>query len=110
LSGNLLYAGATISCPHGGRASAAAGLSGVLLDGMPVPTVGTTYPVTGCPYMVGGMPRPCTSVRWRAGTPSVLIDGVPALAEGCAAECFTDDLIPQGTPHVAAVQQGVVCR
>jgi hypothetical protein len=85
-------------------------MSGVLLDGMPVLTLASVHPVSGCPHTVGSRPRPCTSIRWQAGTHSVLIDGVPALSEGSAAQCFTDDLIPQGAPHVAAVQQGVVCR
>ncbi len=110
MSGNLLNTGVTLTCPHGGRAVAAAGLTGVLLDGQPVLTTATTFSVSGCQYTVGGRPQPCTSVRWRSDAAGVLIDGAAALSEGAAAECFTHDLIPQGKPHVAALQQGVVCR
>lgn len=110
MSGNLLHAGVTMTCPHGGRASTATGPSDVLLDGMPMLTLASIHPVSGCPHTVSGRPQPCTSIRWRTGTRSVLIDGMPALLENSAGECFTDELVPQGAPHVAAVQQGVVCR
>jgi hypothetical protein len=113
LSGNLINGGAVISCPHGGRASAASaltGVHGVRLDGLPVPGGTDVFIVSGCPHTVDGVPHPCTTIRWSPASDSVLIDGVPVLLDTTHAQCFTAGLIPQGPPLVSAVQQGVVCR
>jgi hypothetical protein len=109
-SGNLVGGGAAISCPHGGRASAASAQTGVRLDGLPVPTGADAFTVSGCPHTVDRVPHPCTTIRWSPGSDSVLVDGAPVLLDTTHALCFTAALVPQGRPLVSSVPQGVHCR
>ncbi|QKW08711.1 hypothetical protein HUT18_22375 [Streptomyces sp. NA04227] len=108
-AGHLVGAGAVISCPHGGRASAVSvpGSDAVLLDGVPVSTAGPAHTVVGCPHTVRGVPSPCTSVHWTPDEDVVRIDGVPVLLDTSAAQCFTAGLVPQGPPVVAPDRRGV---
>ncbi|MEV0226429.1 hypothetical protein [Streptomyces sp. NPDC050704] len=111
MSGNLLGAGAVISCPHGGRATAAnTAASAVLMDGMSVATAAHGYVVTGCPHTVGGVPAPCVSVRWTADGTGVTVGGASVLLDTSAAQCFTAAFVPQGPPVVQAAQRKVTVR
>ncbi|MGP4047398.1 hypothetical protein [Streptomyces sp. 2A115] len=111
MSGNLLGAGAVISCPHGGRATAATTAAGtVLMDGMPVATAAHGYVVTGCRHTVDGVPVPCVSVRWTADGTGVTVGGASVLLDTSAAQCFTAAFVPQGPPVVQAAQRKVTVR
>ncbi|MFC4467197.1 hypothetical protein ACFPH6_22170 [Streptomyces xiangluensis] len=111
MSRNLLGAAAVISCPHGGRATAATTSAGtVLMDGTPVATAAHSYVVTGCPHSVDGVPVPCVSVRWTADRTGVTVDGAPVLLDTSAAQCFTAAFVPQGPPVVRAAQRKVTVR
>ncbi|MFG2626568.1 hypothetical protein [Streptomyces sp. NPDC048473] len=117
-TGNLLTAGpgggssAVISCPHGGRATAAAGPSdrAVLIDGAPVATAAHSYVVVGCPHTVGGVPEPCVAVRWTADATGITVDGTPVLLDTSAAQCVTAAFVPQGPPFVQPAQREVTVR
>jgi hypothetical protein len=110
-TGNLLGAGAVISCPHGGRATAARTSSNaVLLDGLPVATAADAYVITGCPHTIDRVPMPCTSVRWTADDGGPTVDGAPVLLDTTAALCFNAALVPQGPPVVVSAQREVVVR
>ncbi|MDI3385040.1 hypothetical protein QIS99_02240 [Streptomyces sp. B-S-A8] len=110
MSGNLLGAGALVSCPHGGRATAAAGGAAVHIGGVPVATAAHTFTVTGCPHTVDGVPTPCVTVRWAAGETGVTVGGAPVLLDTSAAQCFTAASVPQGPPVVHSAQREVSVR
>ncbi|MDI3403656.1 hypothetical protein [Streptomyces cavernicola] len=110
MSGNLLSAGAVVSCPHGGRAAAATERAAVRIDGAPVATAAHPFTVTGCPHTVDGVPSPCVAVRWDAGSSGVTIDGAPVLLDTSAAQCFTAASVPQGPPVVHSAQREVSVR
>ncbi|TQK42940.1 hypothetical protein FBY35_4385 [Streptomyces sp. SLBN-118] len=111
LSGNLVNGGSVISCPHGGRVvPASAPSSGVRIDGHPVPTAEDVFTVSGCRHTVGGVPVPCTTVRWTPDRNGVLVDGRAVLLESTSALCFSAALVPQGPPVVAASARGVSSR
>ncbi|MEU5716802.1 hypothetical protein AB0G71_13615 [Streptomyces sp. NPDC020403] len=110
-SGTIVSAAAALRCPHGGRASAANAHAAVRLDGLPVHTASDAFVVTGCPHTVGGVPHPCTTVRW-SPLPGggVRVDGVSVLLDTSAAQCLGAALVPQGPPVVVAALRGVTCR
>ncbi|MCX4677166.1 hypothetical protein OG413_17985 [Streptomyces sp. NBC_01433] len=109
-SGTIVSAAATLTCPHGGRASATSGRpAAVRVDGLPVHTASDVFAVTGCPHLVDGVPHPCTTVRWTPQPGGVLVDGAAALLHTSAAQCFSAALVPQGPPVVATALRGVVC-
>ncbi|MEE1739347.1 hypothetical protein PUR49_22950 [Streptomyces sp. BE147] len=109
-SGTIVSAAATLTCPHGGRASVtAARPAAVRLDGLPVHTAADVFAVHGCPHTVDGVPHPCTTVRWSPQPGGVLVDGMPVLLHTSAAQCFGAALVPQGAPSVAAAPRGVSC-
>ncbi|MEU8567468.1 hypothetical protein AB0C51_03730 [Streptomyces pathocidini] len=110
MSGNLINGGTAITCPHGGRVTAAAAPTGVRLDGRSVATGADVFAVGGCPHRVDGIPHPCTTVRWSPRPGGVLVDGAPVLLDTTPAQCFTAALVPQGPPRVTAVPRGVFCR
>ncbi|NBE52384.1 hypothetical protein [Streptomyces boluensis] len=110
MSGNLLGAGAVVSCPHGGRAAAGQGAAGVHINGAAVATAAHSYTVMGCPHTVDGVPTPCVTVRWTAGASGVTVDGAPVLLDTSAAQCFTAASVPQGPPVVHSAQREVSVR
>ncbi|MDI3421238.1 hypothetical protein [Streptomyces luteolus] len=109
-SGNLLGAGALVSCPHGGRAAATTGATGVHINGAPVATAAHPFTVTGCPHTVDGVPTPCVTVRWAAEASGVTVDGAPVLLDTSAAQCLTAAFVPQGPPVVHSAQREVSIR
>ncbi|WP_210574806.1 hypothetical protein [Streptomyces sp. GESEQ-4] len=110
-SGSLLDADAVIGCPHGGRVTAAGSPSGgVRIAGAAVATAAHSYVVTGCPHTVDGVPSPCVSVRWTAGSTGITVDGAPVLLDTSAAQCLTAAFVPQGPPVMQTAQRKVTVR
>ncbi|WP_327351814.1 hypothetical protein [Streptomyces sp. NBC_01304] len=110
VSGSLLGEDAVISCPHGGRATAASTSTSngaVLLNGVPVLTGAHTHVVAGCPHTVDGVPSPCVAVRFAAHDIGITVDGVPVLLDTSAAQCFSAAFVAQGPPFVQATQREV---
>src|SRR5215470_15301873 len=58
MPGNLMHVNATVTCPHGGQATAQPGQSRVLVSGQPVTTLASLYTVAGCVFTVAGRPDP----------------------------------------------------
>ena len=73
MPGYILDAGATITCPHGGRVTVAPRATRVVLGGSPPLLVDDTASIAGCPFNVSGAPSPCLSVQWVM--PAVRVDG-----------------------------------
>jgi hypothetical protein len=108
VSGNLLPASATVTCPHGGRATVLPSQSRVLVAGSPAATQADLYTVTGCTLTVGGKPQPCTTIRWTGPSARIRINGSPALLQAARGLCHSAEQAPQGPPAVTVVQQRVV--
>lgn len=109
-SGVLIGGDAVISCPHGGRATAAQQSAAVLVNGSPVVTAAHTFTVTGCPHTVDRVPTPCVTVRWTADGTGVTVDGQPVLLDTSAAQCFSAARLPQGPPVVGPARREVGVR
>lgn len=80
------------------------------IGGAPVATAGHAFTVTGCPHAEGGSARPCTTVRFTADGGGILADGRPVLMSTSSAQCYADDLTPQGPPVAGAAPQGVMTQ
>ena len=106
--GNLLHVGATVNCPHQGRASASPAQSRVLVSGQPVATLADLWTVAGCAFTAGNKPQPCGTVTWMTPAGRVQVNGSPALLQSSAGVCQSAERIPQGPPGVVVVQQRVV--
>jgi uncharacterized Zn-binding protein involved in type VI secretion len=110
MSGNVLHAGATVTCPHGGTATARPAQSAVRVDGRECASLADLWTVTGCPFTVNGKPQPCTAVRWTGASACVTVDGSPVLLQGSPAQCHSAEQVPQGPHTVSVIQQGVTAR
>ncbi|WP_326751205.1 DUF4280 domain-containing protein [Streptomyces hirsutus] len=105
MPGPILHQGATVQCPHGGRAEPSSAFTRVLVGGLPVTVQPVPYLVTGCalapPPAANG---PCATAAWSTASLRVLAGGAPVLLADSRATT-----VPSGTPlAVAAVQQRVV--
>ncbi|SOD63451.1 hypothetical protein SAMN06297387_110183 [Streptomyces zhaozhouensis] len=109
----VLSSASTVRCPHGGRV-----LPGperphaVRVAGAAVLTVAETLAVSGCPWTVNGVPRPCRTVRWAdPGPGGVRVGGAAVVLAGAAGQCYGADLAPQGPPTVVpGGRRGAECR
>jgi hypothetical protein len=108
MSGNLLHVGATVTCPHGGRAMPQATRSSVVVGSQPVATLAEVYTVTGCPFTVAGKPQPCLTVSWTGAAGRVRVNGSPALLAASIGMCRSGEQVPQGPAAVTVVQQRAV--
>ena len=104
--GNLVTAATAVHCPHGGRILAATAAASIRADGQAVRTTGEAYAVHGCPHLA----RPCRTARFTPRPDALLVDGVPALLDDTAGQCFSADLRPQGPPVFRGDSRGVRCR
>jgi uncharacterized Zn-binding protein involved in type VI secretion len=96
-------------CPHGGQVTTAPGAARVLVGGQPAATMGDTYTVAGCSFMVPGpKPQPCVKVQWLAPATRVTIGGQPAILRTSSALCQSAEQIPGGPPSIATTQMKVM--
>jgi hypothetical protein len=100
----VFHVGASAMCPHGGQVTTAPGAAKVLVGGQPAATMGDTYTVAGCAFMVGTKPQPCVKVQWLAPAVRVLIGGQPAILSTSSGLCQSAEQIPAGPPSVANTQ------
>jgi hypothetical protein len=108
MPGPLFHVGAAAMCPHGGQVTTAPGAARVLVGGQPAATMGDSYTVAGCAFMVPGpKPQPCVKVQWIAPATRVLIGGQPAILATSAGLCQSAEQIPGGPPSVTTTQTRV---
>jgi len=62
--GAFLTASAMLMCPHGGTVKPVPGTTQVRMGGDPAVLAGDTFPIGGCPFMIGPTPSPCLTVKW----------------------------------------------
>ena len=107
MPGFLLHVGAMVQCPHVAPVTAITSNTRVLVSGQPVVTIGDTFLVTGCVFMVGPKPQPCVRVQWIVPANRVLVNGQPVLLQTSVGLAMSAEQIPQGPPIVVATQMRV---
>jgi hypothetical protein len=107
MSGNLLHVNATVTCPHGGKASVLPAQQRVLAGGQPVSTVADMWTIVGCLFTVGNKPQPCVTIDWSAPSQRVRA-GAGALTQLSGGICVSAEQIRQGPAFVTVVQQRAV--
>ncbi|MFD8495101.1 hypothetical protein [Amycolatopsis sp. NPDC059657] len=103
--GNLLHVGATVMCPHGGRATLLPSQSRVQAGTQPVATLADVYTIAGCAFAPGGKPQPCVTIQWVTPSARIQVNGQPAILQSSVGLCQSAEKIPQGPPLVTVVQQ-----
>jgi hypothetical protein len=107
MPGYLYHVGASALCPHGAPVSVVSSNARVLVGGMPVATLTDTYPIAGCPFMVGSASSPCLRVQWLTPATRVLVNGAPPILNASAGLTLNPAQAPQGAPIVTSVQPRV---
>jgi hypothetical protein len=107
MAGFILDAGATITCPHGGRVTVVPRTTRVALGGKPPLLVDDTSVIAACPLNVGGAPSPCLRVQWNQPATRVTVDSTPVLLSTSIALCVNAASAPQGTALVSGFQTRV---
>lgn len=106
----ILDAGATITCPHGGRVTVAPRATRVALGGKPPLLVDDTAVVAACPFTVSGVLSPCLSVRWVMPAARVTVDSSAVLLSSSIALCVNAASAPQGTASITGFQTSVTAQ
>src|SRR5690242_19369989 len=101
----VLTMAAVMTCPHGGHVQPIPSNPRLMIGGAPVLTVGDTYAVIGCAFVVVLKPQPCVMVRWISGATRMTANGVPVLTQASVGICFSADQIPAGPPIIASPGQ-----
>lgn len=114
MSGPILDLGATIACPHGGRASPVTVNTRVLVNGLPALLVSDSCPIVGCPFEAptpdGTTAQPCTEILWTGPATRVLVAGRPVLVATSTGQCLSAERAPQGPPTASDVQPRVIAH
>jgi hypothetical protein len=103
----ILDAGATITCPHGGRVTVAPRATRVALAGNAPLLVDDTAVISACPFTVSGAPSPCLSVQWVMPAVRVMVESSAVLLSTSVALCKNAASAPQGTALVSGFQTRV---
>ena len=103
-----LTPGASLNCPHGGKATIVPSAPRVLVAGQPLALLNDVTMVAGCAFAVGPKPQPCVKILWLAGTTRVLAAGRPVLVQAATGLCQSVEQIPQGPPMIVPGQARVM--
>ena len=107
MPGFLFHVGASAICPHGGQITTIPSSPRVLVSGQPVATMGDTYIIAACPFLLPAAtstPHPCVKVQWIVPAARVLVNGQPAILQNSTGLCLAADQLPQGAPTVITTQ------
>jgi len=111
MPGFLIQVGATITCPHAGKANVTPSNQRVKVGGMPVAVVADQTVVGGCPFQVpigtGTKPQPCVKVLWQAPATRVKVMGQFVLLQSSVGVCQSAEQMPQGTAIISTTQTRV---
>lgn len=109
MSGPFFHVGAVAMCPHGGQVTTISSIARVLVNGMPVATMGDQFMVVGCAFTVPpGKPQPCVRVQWLTPTVRCLVNGQPAIIQTSTGLCLSADQVPNGPPLIVTTQPRVI--
>ncbi len=107
MPGFVLNTAATVLCPHGGQVQIIPSSPRVQLSGQPVATLGDSYVVAGCAFVLpNGKPQPCVRVQWLMGATRVQAGG-PVILQSSVGLCLSAEGIPNGPANVVVVQSRV---
>ncbi len=87
-------------CAHGGQAIPTAPVPRVLVNGMPVVTMGAPYTVAGCAFVPPSGNGPCVTAQFVTSATRILANGMPVLLMDSQAICT-----PTGTPLMIVMTQ-----
>jgi hypothetical protein len=107
VSGYLIDAGTTISCPHGGTATMTPQATRMKLSGKPPLVVDDVSSVAGCGLNVSGSPSPCVRLEWEQPAGRVKAAGKAVLLSTSIAKCLNGAGAPQGAALVSGFQTRV---
>ena len=96
----VLDAGSTVLCPHGGVVRQATMSGRVRISGVPIATLADQFVIDGCPNSTPAGPLPCTAARFTTAATRLRVSGVPVLLRDSIAVCE-----PSGAPATVAVTQ-----
>jgi hypothetical protein len=105
--GTVFHVGAGAMCPHGGQLTTMVSSPRVKLGGQPAATLGDTYMVSGCSFMVAQKPQPCMSVRWLVPAVRVKAGGQPLILMTSQGLAQSAEGIPAGPPTITSTQTRV---
>jgi hypothetical protein len=110
MPGDVLTVGATVQCPHGGRAVLMTSNTRVSGKDGPVLLESDVHLVLGCPFTVGPKYSPCVRIQWSAPATQTNANGVQPLVETSIGMCIGAEGGPQGIAIVASTQRQVSSR
>lgn len=103
----LFHVSASAMCPHGGQVTTIPSSARVTLGGQPAATMGDTYTVAGCAFMVAQKPQPCVSVKWLVPAVRVKVGGQPVILSTSSGLAQSAEQIPGGPPTISQTQTRV---
>jgi hypothetical protein len=107
VSGYLLTTATVATCPHGGSASFSASQTKMQADGSPVIVKSDNVTISGCPFMIGNVASPCTSVMWLLPATRVAADETAVVHHSSLGLCLSASSLPQGVLQISSHQSKV---
>jgi hypothetical protein len=108
MPGNILTAGSTVMCMHGGQAILTTSNSKLMVDHMPALLESDVHAVAGCPFQIpfgtGTKPSPCIRIEWSMGSVQVTVNGTGVLVRTSIGKCISPEGAPQGIATIANTQ------
>jgi hypothetical protein len=104
--GEVLTAGSTIMCPHGGTVLAVPSDPKVTLGGDPIVLSTDTFTVGGCPFAPVS-PHPCVLVEWQLPANKSTANSTAILTTESVGMCKSADGAVQGVALIVATQPKV---
>jgi hypothetical protein len=114
MPGNILTAGSTVMCTHGGQAILTTSNSKMMVDNMPALLESDVHTVAGCPFQIpigtGTKPSPCVRIEWSAGSVQLTVNGTGVLVRSSVGKCLSPEGAPQGVAIIANTQVRTTAR
>jgi len=108
--GGLLTASSVLMCPHGGTVQPVTSDTRVQASGAYVLRSSDTFTVVGCPFTVGPVYHPCTTVQWIVPAVRSKAVGDSTLTEESVGLCQAADQAVQGPVQVVVAQPRLTGR
>lgn len=104
--GNFLTASSTLMCPHGGTLMPVPLTSRVQIGGQPVVLSSDSFPIGGCPFVIGVVPSPCLTVQWVVPAQRSTVVKQQPLTTDSVGLCIGAGV--QGPVQIVSTQTGVI--
>lgn len=105
--GGLLTDSSVLMCPHGGTVSVITTDTRVQAAGGSVLRASDTFLIAGCPFTVGVVYHPCTTVQWVVTAMRSTAVGDSTLTEESVGLCQAADQAVQGPVQIVVAQPRV---